>query len=168
MRSRRVWMAGLIVGLITVMLAINIGIIIMLLVIGVPAEIGYSVTHGVVIGVVELLLVLGVGWLGLKQSHAIVGPVWVLERDMARVADGDLTIHMTVRSRDRFQSISENFNTMTDALRERIDGIKGDLQQLALHADASPEIASIVKGLKEKIDHFKTVADTPEETGNGD
>jgi sigma-B regulation protein RsbU (phosphoserine phosphatase) len=52
-------------------------------------------------------------------STAIIDPVSRMEAAMARVEKGDLTATVTVDSNDELGSLAENFNQMTDGLKDR-------------------------------------------------
>jgi sigma-B regulation protein RsbU (phosphoserine phosphatase) len=52
-------------------------------------------------------------------STAIIDPVSRMEAAMARVEKGDLTANVTVDSNDELGSLAENFNQMTDGLKDR-------------------------------------------------
>ena len=52
-------------------------------------------------------------------STGIIDPVRRMEAAMARVERGDLTATVTVKSNDELGALAENFNQMTDGLRDR-------------------------------------------------
>ena len=52
-------------------------------------------------------------------STGIIDPVKRMETAMARVEKGDLTATVTVNSNDELGALAENFNQMTDGLKDR-------------------------------------------------
>ncbi|MGD8470297.1 MAG: SpoIIE family protein phosphatase [Desulfobacteraceae bacterium] len=52
-------------------------------------------------------------------STGIIDPVRQMEKAMAKVEKGDLTATVTVNSNDELGALAENFNQMTDGLRDR-------------------------------------------------
>ena len=52
-------------------------------------------------------------------STGIIDPVKQMEAAMARVEKGDLTATVTVNSNDELGALAENFNQMTDGLKDR-------------------------------------------------
>ena len=52
-------------------------------------------------------------------STGIIDPVRQMENAMAKVEKGDLTATVTVNSNDELGALAENFNQMTDGLRDR-------------------------------------------------
>lgn len=54
-------------------------------------------------------------------SAAIIRPVSRMERAMAKIAKGDLTVSVPVENNDELGALSEHFNQMTDGLRERYE-----------------------------------------------
>lgn len=157
----------ILVGVITVLLAVNILIISALLIMGGTAKLGFTVFHGAMIGLVELLLVGVVAWLGLKTSHTIAGPVLVLERNMERITNGDVTFRMTLRKSDHFQSSAGIYNSMAESLERRLTAAKNAAQRLERYADHSPELRKDIEALNRELAHFKTDAETGKAGSNG-
>lgn len=56
--------------------------------------------------------------LGLSVLRSIARPVALLREGAARLAGGDLQVHIPVDSPDEFGALARQFNTMTRALRE--------------------------------------------------
>jgi class 3 adenylate cyclase len=78
------------------------------------------------------LAALGVG---VFLARRITGPVSQLTRGVARVAEGDLSQHLPVSSRDEVGQLTRAFNAMLDGLRQR------DFIRDAFGRYVSPEVA---------------------------
>jgi class 3 adenylate cyclase len=76
--------------------------------------------------------------LGIVLARQITGPVRALTRGVARVADGDLSQPLPVRSRDEVGQLTRAFNEMVDGLRQR-DFIRDTFGRYV-----SPEVARAV------------------------
>ncbi|MBI3002971.1 MAG: HAMP domain-containing protein [candidate division NC10 bacterium] len=72
---------------------------------------------------------------GVLLSRRISGPVSALTRAVARVAEGDLSQPLPVRSRDEVGMLTRAFNAMLDGLRQR------DFIRDAFGRYVSPEVA---------------------------
>ncbi|GEM_PF-1437314 len=68
---------------------------------------------------IGILAILGSGIAALIMTLLITAPVKTLVSAMQRVADGDLNVHVNIRSSDEIGLITHNFNSMTGGLRER-------------------------------------------------
>ncbi len=75
---------------------------------------------------------------GLVLARRVTGPVTALTRGVLRVADGDLTQTLPVRSRDEVGQLTGAFNAMLEGLRQR-DFIRDTFGRYV-----SPEIARTV------------------------
>ncbi|MDX1571985.1 MAG: hypothetical protein R3200_15995 [Xanthomonadales bacterium] len=145
----------IVVALVTVLVTVNLVIIGTLLALGGTAKIGFTPMHGAAIGVVELVLVGVMSWLGLKKSHTIAGPVMVLERNMGWVQNGDLAFTMTLRKTDHFQESATAFNAMLGELRDRIGKAQEEVGRLKEAAQGSAELQPIIQRLDENLSYFK-------------
>lgn len=70
-----------------------------------PGSQGFSLSTGntILIACLELVLIGGVWWGCLFASHKIAGPVYVMVRQMEKLAEGDLTARVRLRRKDAFQ-----------------------------------------------------------------
>lgn len=60
----------------------------------------------------------------LRQSHRIAGPVYVLEKRLREIGQGDLTGRMRLRKGDYFQDTAELYNETVVQLRERLQRVR--------------------------------------------
>jgi len=81
-------------------------------------------------------------------THRSAGPVRNVQNNMKRVAAGDLSHHVTLRNRDHFKSLAEEFNLMMRALRKRAQQDALALEQLAQHAQASGDMHIVAAELE--------------------
>ena len=105
-------------------------------------------------------------YLSLKASHKIAGPVFVFERQLRKMASGDLSGTINLRKGDRFHPIKDVINELTTTYRERIQGAQREaeiLQQLANGTDSEP-LQSAARDLAEQLSFF--VTEPPEEDQN--
>ena len=58
--------------------------------------------------------------LGYFLSTRINGSIYYILRQLKKVADGDLTIHLTSKSKDEFQLLAEGVNSMADNMKSLI------------------------------------------------
>ena len=100
---------------------ISINVIVIYLFLG-PLSSGLVRTDiiGPVIAILEVVTFVIVYRFSLIASHRIAGPMFVLERGMKRLAEGDLTVELKLRKNDNFHETIETFNLTVADLRERI------------------------------------------------
>ena len=69
---------------------------------------------------VELLISIPVVWfLGIRQSHRIVGPMSRIKRMLEAVGNGDFSQRITLRKGDALEDLAVSINQMTEALGRR-------------------------------------------------
>lgn len=81
-------------------------------------------------------------------THRSAGPVRRVQNHMRRVAGGDLAHTVTLRNRDHFKSLADEFNIMMRALRKRAQEDAQALEQLAHRARSGGSAQEIVSGLE--------------------
>ncbi|MGV6825913.1 MAG: hypothetical protein ACWA5Q_02945 [bacterium] len=106
--------------------------------------------------IVELLTLAIVWYLTLGQSHKIAGPIFVFERSLRSVSDGDLTLDIRLREGDQFHETAHLFNTCVGSLRNHIAEIQRSAQALAEDLEEGSPQAEKAKDLQSKLDWFKT------------
>ncbi len=94
--------------------------------------------------------------INVKTSHRIAGPVFVIERSLRQIEQGDLNFTLNLRKEDYFHEVTGQLNTTVSSLHDRIE----KAQQLAvtlqenIHDDK--KILSITAELLEELSQFKT------------
>lgn len=56
----------------------------------------------------------------LYISHRIAGPIFRFEKDITRVAGGDLTVQINLRKKDQFQNMALALNRMIQSMSSRV------------------------------------------------
>lgn len=105
------------------------------------------------IAAVELVIVGGTWWVSMVTTYRIAGPVYVFTREIARLAEGDLTAHATLRDGDMFQDEARQINESMVTLRKRIQSIKSLARQLE---DAGADEEAVRSQLLAEINSFQT------------
>ena len=72
-------------------------------------------------------------FLSVIETHKAAGAVFKIKHYLHRVAKGDLRSRITLRRKDHFQDVADEFNIMTDAL---LDDARKDLEIVHLALDA--------------------------------
>ncbi len=95
---------------------------------------------GVLVTIVTLLI-----------SHKIAGPMYRFEKDIERIAGGDLKNRIRIRKGDQFQELVITLNKMIDQLNREISSIKKDMAVLADRTDLTENCRQEIIRLDEKI-----------------
>ena len=75
---------------------------------------------------IELLLAIPlVYFLGIRQSHRVVGPVNRIKRVLEAIGAGDFSQRITVRRGDALEDLAKSINQMADNLRQRFQRTSG-------------------------------------------
>jgi methyl-accepting chemotaxis protein len=105
-------------------------------------------------------------------ARSIVKPVAALQHQVEKVAQGDLTVHVQVKSKDEIGQLANHFNHMTSQMRALIHQVNDSVAELAASADhlsavseetmaTSEQVASaindIAKGTTEQANDLDTI-----------
>ncbi len=71
-------------------------------------------------------------FLSIIETHKAAGAVFKIKHYLHRVSKGDLRSRITLRRKDHFQDVADEFNVMTDAL---LDDARKDLELVHLALD---------------------------------
>ena len=63
-------------------------------------------------------------WMTLLISNRLAGPIFRLEKDIAKMAEGDLTVHFRVRKDDELKSLASIINAMARDLQGDVRTLK--------------------------------------------
>lgn len=102
----------------------------------------------------ELVLIVAIWYGCLKASHRIAGPVFVIEREVARLGAGDLNASIMLRDKDMFRAEAQTMNESFGALRTRIATIKEICDQLEAALASGSDVAPLVEKLKAEMSQF--------------
>ncbi len=101
-----------------------------------------------------LLIMIGLGLLTLFYSHRIAGPLFRLGKEARRIAQGDLTVHVRLRSTDAIHPLADSMNEMVDAYRQRVIQVREKLDHIKEVARTLEEKPSDGPELDERIDRL--------------
>ena len=112
-----------------------------------------------------LLLLLVVVFEGIAISNRVAGPIYHVEKSLAKLEAGDLTNRTYFRKKDEFQGLHEKLNLVSQELHYRISTLKRQLGKIADTAEDlkqslgryNPEMETQVSAQAEQI--LKRVVD---------
>lgn len=119
-----------------------------------PGSQGFSLStkHTYYIAALEVLLILGVWWGSLLSSHKIAGPVYVIVRQMEKLAEGDLTARVKLRKNDMFRFEAVAINQCIEELQAHLSEVKNIAQALAdTNGEHDENSRALVTQLNQKI-----------------
>ena len=73
----------------------------------------------------------------------IAGALYRIEEDVRRIAEGDLTVQISLRSGDEGGSLAEQLNKMIKLFRETIVGVQDSLRQAQEICGTGPEMIPV-------------------------
>jgi len=92
----------------------------------------------------------------VKTSHRIAGPLFVIERNLKQLEQGDLCSTLTLRKSDYFHEVTDQLNTTMESLRERIEKVQQLARNLQKNTRNNEETSKIAAELLQELEHFKT------------
>ncbi len=113
-----------------------------------------TLRQNVLSGQIVLVIVLSVivvAALSMPAALILTRPLRALQAAAQRVADGDLTCRAPESGDYEIANVGHSFNTMTDALREKINELEVNLRQLAALNDVSNQFRTI-GSVREQLD----------------
>ena len=81
-------------------------------------------------------------------SHKIAGPLFRFEKDLARVADGDLLVHVNLRKKDQLTDMSAALNRMIRSMHEKVSHIDSRLAKIEGMDQGDDNLRQEVKRLR--------------------
>jgi len=112
-------------------------------------------TLAYVIAAVELVSLGLIYRLSIKESHRIAGPLFVLERSLKNIKEGELNFTMSLRSHDHFHETADIFNeTLTD-LKRRIGDSQTLATQLRETLKETGEQRALADQLVQQLSHYR-------------
>lgn len=98
----------------------------------------------------------------LLLSHRIAGPIYRIERSIAGVEQGDLTMRVYLRDKDEFKELGDLFNSMTGNLNDRVNKVQQaviqlqiDIEKESIDADAKRRLVERVANVENLLKQFK-------------
>ncbi|WDP91871.1 MAG: methyl-accepting chemotaxis protein [Desulfobacter sp.] len=85
----------------------------------------------------------------LLASHKIAGPIYRFEKDILRIAQGDLKYRIRIRKGDQFQELAVSLNHMTQGLAQRVSAVRDKAGALAAEGDEGA--VQVIKTIDEKF-----------------
>ena len=95
------------------------------------------------------LVTVGCIFVVLYVSHRIAGPLYRFEKELAEIAEGDLTKVVHLRKKDEVTDMADSLNRMTASLRERLLELRGRLDEVARLAEEEGASGKLVEKLKQ-------------------
>ncbi|MBU3958812.1 MAG: HAMP domain-containing protein [Candidatus Omnitrophica bacterium] len=91
---------------------------------GIPESIAYNIVP--VVTKINLILLfglpiisIGILFWGVLISHRIAGPLYRLEKELDKIAKGDFSLRLKIRSKDELGSIVKGVNKILDKIEEK-------------------------------------------------
>jgi methyl-accepting chemotaxis protein len=105
-----------------------------------PALLLSSLVSVVLVGIATIVVT-------LFTSHKIFGPLYRLEKDVSKVAEGNLKVRFSLRQKDEMKDLVARLNEMIQALRNKVSEIKDTLSEI--------DSSQLSEGTKEKLSKVK-------------
>lgn len=122
-----------------------------------PNSQGYSLSTGntVLVVCLEVVLIVGVWWGSLFASHKIAGPVYVMVRQIEKLAEGDLTARVRLRRKDAFQVEAVAINQCIEELQNHLHEVSALARELEQQDSQGTEKQdALIKQLNQKLSLF--------------
>lgn len=113
-------------------------------------------TNLITTGVLSVIAIL----LTLVVSHKIAGPMFRFEKDIHRIAAGDLSSRIHIRSGDQFEDVVVSLNHMIDSLNTSLSAIRTSADAVAAKAEqlnAPDELIREIRDMQKTIETRFTI-----------
>lgn len=93
----------------------------------------------------------------LVISHKIAGPMFRFEKDIQRVAQGDLKSRIYIRKGDQLEEMANSLNSMIDSLNQKVSAVRAELGAFSKKRESeeiSLEILDSIIAIESKIDQM--------------
>jgi methyl-accepting chemotaxis protein len=106
--------------------------------------------------VIAVVCAVAVCWrMTMIISNRLAGPLYRFEKDLAQVAQGDLTLTIRVRQKDEFKGLARILNDLTVDWRGDIIALKDQVANLDRSANLDPKDRLILDDLKKVLVKYK-------------
>jgi len=92
----------------------------------------------------------------IKSSHRIAGPLFIIERNLKKIEQGDLSNTLNLRKNDYFHEVTDQLNTTMESLRKRIETAQKLATTLQENKHSNEKMSVISAELLEELNRFKT------------
>ncbi|MFT7300134.1 MAG: methyl-accepting chemotaxis protein [Porticoccus sp.] len=99
----------------------------------------FGTKQTLLLAIIEVILIGGVWWGSLISSHKIAGPVYVIVRQMEKLAAGDLTARVRLRKKDTFKNEAVMINNCIGVIQERLYEVRKIATNIERLADQDSE-----------------------------
>lgn len=121
------------------------------------------------LGLRLLFIILAVVIATFLVFHHIAGPAYHIERDLAAMAEGDLTKRIYLRKHDELKPIANKINKFADSISQNLNSIKKNLEtmgklceeirsdqfDLSMRKDVSEKLVASLKEARDSVSQFK-------------
>lgn len=105
--------------------------------------------------VTTVIILMLVTWLTLQASHKIAGTLFRFEKDLERLAGGDLNFRFQVRRGDQLSDLGNSLNLVLDNLNNSLSLLRDNAEQasqIAEQEDVSPALLDAIKQVQRDIE----------------
>jgi methyl-accepting chemotaxis protein len=134
-------------------LAVNLVVIFRLLFPGENPLVFDSVS-AVGLAAIEISMVVGVWYVSLRTSHKIVGPLYVISREVAKLGRGDFSANIVLRRKDMFQELAAEMNSSFAQLRQKMESLNDIARQLETSDGQGENVQGLLKKLQKEISNL--------------
>ena len=150
-QQRRIIMSAILAGIILINILTTLGLLFT------PELLNkLEPVHIFYLGVIEILIVGFIYYLSLLLSHKIIGPAYAIERDLRKIANGDLTVRTRLREADFHLDVAEALRVAAETLSTRINIVQKKLDSLSQHAHLDATSRKMIEEIKIDLSRFKT------------
>ena len=106
--------------------------------------------------IVAVVCAVAVCWrMTMIISNRLAGPLYRFEKDIAQVAQGNLSLNFHVRQKDEFQTLARILNDMTGDWRDDIIAAKNQVIELNKSGNLSDKDMRAVANLKQVLAKYR-------------
>ena len=94
--------------------------------------------------------------LTLLVSHKLAGPMFRFQKEIEKMAAGNLTQKIQLRDKDQIESLAISLDSMRGALREKIQTIQGGIEKVlttASNHDAPQDLVEQLQHLQRQVEN---------------
>ncbi len=150
-QQRRIIMSAILSGILLINILATLGLVFK------PELLGrLEPLHIFALVAFEIPIVGFIYYLSLLLSHKIIGPAYAIERDLRKIANGDLTVRTRLREGDFHLEVAEALRVAAETLCTRIHTVQKKLDSLSQHAHLDATSRKMIEEIKDDLRRFQT------------
>jgi len=112
-------------------------------------------SFAIVVAFFEVIGFAVVYYISLRSSFRTAGPIYVMESNIKKMTEGDLSFQMRLRKNDHFQELSGEINELVSVLKSRVEVTKDYVEKLEQEVQPDSRAHELTELIHKELSFFQ-------------